>query len=144
MMAITSLEREEARALLSVLGALLAAYGFFYTGAKDRLKEAAEVDWTSFDTKRDLRPSLDAARSARVLLVLLAACAGIVVALFLPVTAPIVVDVGRSRPYAPDKAALVVVVVFWAGLAVVMCRRIMDMTATIHDGMARLDVLPAE
>lgn len=142
MIAVTSLPRDEARALLSVLGALLAAYGFFYTGVKDRLGEAKEIDWSAFRTQRDLKPGLEAAQKARLMLGLLVGCAALVAVLFVPVAAPVVVDVGRRRPYAPDKAALVVVVAFWVALAIGMGWRMTTMTAKIRKGRERSATLP--
>lgn len=125
---------EQARALLSVLGALLAAYGFFYTGVKDSLAEAARIEWAGFRSKRDLRPSLKKVINARNVLVILAACATTVATLFLSVAAQVLSDIDPRRQYAPDKAALLLLEVFWVGLAGMMLRRAMLMASHVGKG----------
>ncbi len=142
MIAAESITREEARALLSALGALLAAYGFFYTGVKDRLAEAAMIDWTGFRSKRDLRPSLREATGARNLLVFLTACAGMVAALFAPVAVEILADLDPDSSYAPDKAALFLIEVFWMGLTAMMLRRAFKTASHVSTGRGKKGLLP--
>lgn len=141
MIAAESITREEARALLSVLTALLAAYGFFYTGVKEGLADAAKTEWADFRSKRDLRPSLKEATDARNTLVILAVCANTVTVLFVPVALEVLKDVDLRAPYSAEKAALLLLEMFWTALAAIMLRRALGLASHVGGGKERERIL---
>lgn len=142
MSTVDRITGEEARSLLSVLGALLAAYGFFYTGVSNALSEAKAVDWTGFRSKRALRPQLRTVTSARNVLAGLTACAAAVSVLFVPVAIDILADLDPRARYSAEKAALFLLVAFWIGLSVCTAQRAVVMASHLRKGRKKERGLP--
>ena len=109
---------------------------------KDGLSEAPGTDWSSFRTRRDLGPSLTAASTACATLAVLTACATGIERRVLSGRSAYRNRYRSQSTYAPDKATLVVVELFWAGLAAVMGLRLWAMAKVVKAGHQKCEKLP--
>ena len=114
-------------ALLSVASVMLAAFGFFYTQVADDIARAIRDTET---LREKSRRSERADVSRRVLVgkaVPLALGAMAVAALLLPDALSILTAIDPAAPWDATRAALVVLVLFWAALAVAMSRQVLQL-----------------
>jgi hypothetical protein len=118
--AVLCVNNADARALISVFGALLAAFGFFYTGVRDVVSAGIFKDPKVADeakTKRERMSNKGAASRARWPMGYLAVSSGAVVAVMLVPVIEALWSLDADEPYSPSKTALAVLGVFWAVLA---------------------------
>lgn len=111
---ILGISEEDARSLISVFSALLAAFGFFYTGVKDEVHRGLVKDPLNDDDRASVRGAVRAALWPGLAVLSLASAA---VASIMLVPVLDAVSIGFRRPYSPSKAALVVLGIFWLLLA---------------------------
>jgi hypothetical protein len=128
----------DASTLLDALGALLAAYGFFFTATTDLFTPLA-IQKPAVIAQKPLQWAEDRTKlkDGRTTAHLLALAPTVIVVVFCSVFIEIVEGIDLSRPYSPLKMALAIVLLFWSGLSIAMWWRV----GRIHVRIATLTKL---
>lgn len=104
----------DARALISVFGALLAAFGFFYTAVRDTVRAGMFKD-PGGSGRMEKKGLVDEAFWPGMTILAISSC--VVALLMLPAFISVVSSIDLAGTYSASKSALVALTVFWLVLA---------------------------
>ena len=114
-MALAAISEADAGALTSVFGALLAAYGFFFTGIKSAVDGGLVKDPGTPESREELRGLIREALWPGMALLSIASV--VVFGLMLPPLVEVLRSMEPSKDYSAPKAAFGTLAVFWGLLA---------------------------
>lgn len=116
---------QEVGSLLSLLSLLLASYGFFWNATKDAFEPLglSPSDIVRLDRApaSQIRRRLERLRPTALVLAL---APTVVALLFVNTAVSILEDVSPEKSYSAERAGIVVIILFWAGLGLYMWWRV--------------------
>ena len=105
----------DAQSLISVFSALLAAFGFFYTGVRETVRPGTVKDPKDADERTALRGLVKQALWPGITVLAVSSCC--VAAVMTPALIATIGSIGKGGSYSPSISAFGVLGVFWLVLA---------------------------